>query len=74
MKINRDKVARLSSLGDSELWDEIRGIAGSHGFKLPEKTPSPTEMAKLREALLGSTQANLKEAMRVINNYKRGIK
>ena len=74
MKINRDKVAHLSALGDSELWNEIRSIAGSHGFRLPESTPSAADMAKLREAISGSARANLADAIRIINNYKRGAK
>ncbi len=71
MKINNEKLRQLSAMGDYELWTTIRGIAGAHGFKLPEKTPSAEEMAKLRDAITGGAKINLADAMRIINNYRR---
>ena len=71
MKINNEKLRELSAMGDHELWATIRGIAAAHGFKLPEKTPSAEEMAKLRHAITGGAKINLSDAMRIINNYKR---
>lgn len=71
MKIDKEKLASLCALGDDELWREVRGIAASHGFKLPEKTPSHSEMEKMRGAVSGGAKLNLAEAVRIINNYRR---
>ena len=74
MKIDKEKLAALVALPDDELWQQIRAIAESHGFKLPEKTPSHTEMEKMRSAVNNGARLNLAEAVRVINNYRRGNK
>ncbi len=71
MKVNKEKLAELCALGDNELWREIRSIAASHGFSLPEKTPSHSEMQKMREAVSGGAKLRLGEAIRILNNYKR---
>jgi hypothetical protein len=74
MKIDKEKLKALVEKPDDELWREIVAIAASHGFKLPEKTPSHTEMEKMRAAVSNGAKLNLAEAIRVINNYRRGAK
>ena len=72
MKVNKEKLASLVAMPDDELWCEIVKIAASHGFKLPEKTPSHEEMEKMRSAVKGGAKLNLTEAIRVIDRYRKG--
>ena len=74
MKIDKEALAALMALPDRELWQRVREIAGSHGFNLPEATPSKSEMDKMREAVSGCNSFNLATAMRLLNEYKRGKK
>ena len=71
MKIDREKLAELCALDDDELWQTVRRLAAQHGFALPERTPSREEMAKMRAAVSG-TKINLGEAVKLINEYRRG--
>ena len=74
MKINKEKLRELQAMGDDELWREIRTVAASYGFTLPEKTPPKSEMDKLRRTVGESEKINLAEAARIINGYRRGTK
>ncbi|MBE6635841.1 MAG: hypothetical protein E7617_06575 [Ruminococcaceae bacterium] len=74
MKLDKSKLEALSSLSDEQLWAEIRSIAGSHGFSLPEAQPSREDLGKIRAALSDSEKLNLSGAIRILNNYKRGKK
>ncbi len=74
MKFDKSKLDALSALSDAELWAEIRSIAASHGFTLPEAQPSREEIAKIRAALSDPEKLNLGSAIRILNNYKRGKK
>jgi hypothetical protein len=70
MKLNQDLVNRLCGLDDEALWAEIRSIATNYGLKLPDKTPTAAELAKVRGALnLGEIRTA--DAMRLVNEYKR---
>ena len=71
MKIDRDKLKAMCEMSDAELWREIRRVAGSHGFTLPEKTPEHSEMEKMRGAMSGGAKLKLGEAVRILNDYKR---
>ncbi len=73
MKIDREKIAELCALGDDELWARVREIASAHGLKLPESTPSREDMAKMRDAVSG-TKINIGEAVKIVNEYRRGRK
>lgn len=72
MKLNKEKLDALCALDDASLWREIRRIASSHGLTLPENTPPASEMKRLREAVNGGARMNLSEAMKIINNQRRG--
>ena len=74
MKINKEMLDSLASMGDSELWGQIRAIAGSHGLRIPEGVPSHAEMEKLRAMMHGETKMNLGEAVKIIKNKKRETK
>lgn len=71
MKIDKEKLQQLAGLTDKELWAHIRGIAAAKGFNLPEKEPPHAELEKVRAAML-SDKINLGNALRVINNYRKG--
>ena len=69
MRFDRSKLEEMAALPDDKLWMQIVQIAGTYGFKLPEKTPSHEEMQKLREMALGS-KISMTDAMRLLNQYK----
>jgi len=74
MKIDKTKLDAMLKLSDDELWAEIRSVASSKGIKMPEKTPSDTELKKVRSALADADKLNLPTAMRLVNELKRGEK
>ena len=74
MRINKDKLAELLALSDDELWLQVVALAAQHGYTLSPKTPPPAEMARLRGAVSGGAKLNLAEAVRILNEYKRGSK
>ena len=74
MKIDKNKLEAMLSLSDEELWREIRTVAKSKGISMPEKTPSCTELTKVRSALADADKLSLPSAMRLINELKWGEK
>lgn len=72
MKIDQQKLEKLTKMPDDELWREIVKIAKSHGIALNEKTPSHSELEKMRMAVLSGAKLNLGVAMKMINEYKKG--
>ena len=74
MRINQEKLAALAALPDDRLWQEILAIAKAHGIELPKNPPSHEQMEKMRQAASGGAKINLAEAVRVINEYKKGAK
>ena len=72
MKLNKEQLDKISSLSDEELWGEVCEVAKKHGFTLPTKTPAKSEMQRLRGAICGGAKLNLGEAVRILNEYKRG--
>ena len=71
MRINKEQLENLARLPDDQLWAEIVKVGRAHGFSLPEKTPSHSDLERLRGAVTGA-KLNLSEAMRVLNSYKKG--
>ena len=74
MKIDKTKLDAMLSLSNDELWTEIREIAKSRGINMPERTPSNSELMKVRSALADADKLNLPTAMRLVNELKRGEK
>ena len=72
MRLSKEQLDKIASLSDEELWEEVCSVAKRHGFTLPSKTPAKVEMQKLREAITGGAKLNLGEAVRILNEYKRG--
>ena len=71
MKLNKSITDRLKNLTDDELWAEIRKMAAGYGLALPDRTPSASDLAKVRNAL-NIGEVNMTDAMRIVNEYKRG--
>ena len=71
MKIDKEKISALAALDDNALWTQIRTIANSHGFKLPQTTPKHEQMEKLRFAITGSDKINLTDAIKILNQYRK---
>ena len=74
MKIDKERLAAIVSLSDEELWKLILEIGRSHGFKLPERMPPHSELEKIRTAISHGASPNIAEAIRIVNDYRRGNK
>ena len=72
MKIDKSKLEAMVGLSDSELWNQIKSVAESHGVKMPDKQPDTSELAKVRAALADADKLSLFSAMRMVNNLKKG--
>ena len=74
MRFDPEKLNALCALPDNELWAQIQSIAASHGISLPKACPSAKTMQEIRSAASGGAKIKLGEAIRVINEYKKGAK
>ena len=74
MKIDKTKLNAMLSLSDEQLWEEIRTIAKSKGINMPEKSPTGSELNKVRSALADADKLNLPTAIRLMNDLKKGEK
>ncbi len=72
MKFSQDMMKQLSGLDDAQLWQAIRKIASSHGYTLPDVTPRPEDLKRVRQVLNGDAKMSYAEARRIINSYKNG--
>ena len=70
MKINKEQLKALSQLPDATLWNTIRETAAKHGYNLPEKAPSGSDMEKIRSAMRVGEKINLSDAIKLMNSYK----
>ncbi len=73
MKFSHEEIEALAALPDDQLWAKVQSIAKTYGLTLPDKTPSHTELEKLRQIALGG-KISMPEAMYLINKYKKGAK
>ena len=71
MKIDQGLIAELVALSDDELWRRIHEMARMHGVKLPEATPPPETLARLRGAVRGNGTLKVTEAISVIGRYMK---
>lgn len=71
MKLDQEKLKRLSSLSDAELEKEIRRMAAEKGLKLPDASPAHEDLEKLRALLTSDGGFGMMEAMRFYNAYRR---
>lgn len=71
MRIDKSQLEAIAALPDDKLWATVVSMAKSYGFTLPEKTPPHEELEKLRGAV-NSEKINVSEALRLLNNYRKG--
>ena len=71
MRIDREKLEALAAMPDDQLWAEVVRIAASFGYALPKQTPPHQELEKMRSAAR-SEKINVSDALRILNEYKRG--
>ena len=71
MKIDKEKLKALSVKSDAELWDIITGIATKHGYTLPKNPPEKAQMEKIRAIMGNAEQMNMRDALRILQEYKR---
>ena len=71
MRIDKAQLEAIAALPDEKLWATVVSMAKSYGFTLPEKTPPHEELEKLRGAV-NSEKINVSEALRLLNNYRKG--
>jgi hypothetical protein len=71
MKIDKEKLMELSKKSDGELWSAIGEIAARHGYSLPKASPPKAEMDKIRAIMGNADKINMRDAMRILQEYKR---
>ena len=74
MKIDKEKLKKLSELSDEELWRELSSLIKGYGISLGEKTPTHEELMRVRRIFLGEEKISMREGMKLINKYKNGDK
>ena len=72
MRLDKDMMERLLKQDDESLWKSIVSIAKSKGVTLPQKTPNPEEMKKLRGVLANPDKIDMVQAMKLLNQYRKG--
>ena len=71
MKIDKNKLDELLKQNDDALWAALVAMAASKGFKLPNQTPPPSDMAQLRSVLEHPEKISIPQAIRMLNHYKQ---
>ena len=70
LKIDHEKLRVYAEKSDDELWNEARALAARYGYNLSEKTPPHSDMERLRSIMLGKEKINMKDGMKILNEYK----
>ena len=70
MKIDKERLDRMLSMSDDELWCEIRGICERVRISVPTKTPPHDKLDRLRE-VARSGKISFSDAMRMLADYKK---
>ena len=70
MKIDKKTIDLLLSMNDDQLWQTIRAVAVTSGFKGMTSLERPKDLSKLRALLASMNEADLSRAMELINTYK----
>ena len=71
MKFDKSRIDALINLPDDMLWAEVVRIAGGFGYNLPKETPPHKDIEKMRDAVRGE-KINIAEALKMVNQYKKG--
>ena len=71
MQLDRNAINRMLTLNDEQLKNLIRSLAGSSGLDLSTFQIHPDDVASIRRALAGATDADLARAAEQIRNAKK---
>ena len=74
MKVNKEQLKNLAEKSDKELWKNIQQMAKSKGYNLPDTVPSHEDIEKIRRAMLGFEKISLKDAGKIMKNFKNNNK
>ena len=69
MQLDKNAIDRLLMLDDAGLWGVIRTIAAQSGIDLPKKA-APTDIASIRAALGGASDADIAAAAELLKKFK----
>lgn len=70
MKLDPQAVQALTALPDDALWNTVRQIAASKGFRLTATTPPPEQMRAIREALTHADKIDMGTAISMLKTYR----
>lgn len=70
MKINKEKIAELAALEDSQLWLVITQAALKYGYTLPAEVPKKEDMAKLRSIMNEAEKISAKDILKLMSAFK----
>lgn len=70
MKINKEKLAELAALEDSQLWLVITETALKYGYTLPAEAPKKEEMAKIRGIMSEAEKISTKDILKLMTAFK----
>lgn len=71
MQLDRNTLSRILELDDANLWQTIVLIGKEAGFDLSKQKMSESDMAKLRAALSGATDKDIRRAAEQLEMRKK---
>ena len=73
MQLDRNAINRMLTLNDDQLKSLIRSLAENSGLDLSSFQISPNDVASIRRALAGATDADLARAAEQIRDAKKHL-
>ena len=73
MQLDRNAINRMLTLNDDQLKSLIRSLAENSGLDLSAFQISPNDVASIRRALAGATDADLARAAEQIRDAKKHL-
>ena len=71
MQLDKNTLSKILSLDDASLWQAITLIAKESGFDLSKKSIRPEDIAKLRAALSGASEEDIRKAAEQLEAHKK---
>ena len=71
MQLDKNTISKMLSLDDASLWQAITLIAKESGFDLSNKAMRPEDIAKLRTALSGASEEDIRKAAQQLEAHKK---
>ena len=70
MQLDRNALTKLLGQSDAELWQAIVTIGKEAGYDLSNRKMSDSDMAKLRKALSGASDEDIRRAAKKLEAHK----